>query len=478
MDGPLSNIIENNEAVLSGFTSPGGVTRIREEAEVTVPAEIIVAATDRRLVLAPRSDSSKTVSVPYGDIATVTVEDGDVSVTTTEGTAFECELSGVEGISETAARQHLHWLGAVRSDVLGCRNDVELAAGEIERLAENLDWDEALDRYEQARSRLDEAIVRVLAADPIDATVLAPELTAAGRALERARARLSLERAESQLDLARQLLGTDAHDQCRKVLRQVQKYAALADGCGHAVQRGDRFQFGEQRALQRELDTLRWRVGAFAAELVTSAHDACVDAQDSPSRGAALTNYREALERYGHALALEAARDERQLIDTPDAVRSERDRVAAQLIDLHELSADQRWDDGVDRQEAGDQEAAIQACLGAKDHFERARDLAAAFAPDRHDSIAGRLDTVADIVAQMRTARDVSERPPESEGNHDDGTVSDLTEIDTHHDIVFKADGLTEPRSDGGEQSAAPRTNGDTEPEHEEEQASLDERLN
>ena len=446
MPGPLEDIIDDTEGALSGFVSPDGVTRVAAGERLTVGEPIVVALTDRRLVVSPRDGDGRTLSIPYSDVVSVTVEDGEVGLTTTDGTIFEWSLSGVAGVSAAEAGRHLRWLGALRGDVLGTRNDVELAAGDIEQAAADLDWAAATERYEDTRRRLDETLARVFAAEPIDPDELAPELTEAGRALERAHARLHARRAESRLDLAQQLLETDAHDQCRKVLRQVQAYAERAQGCGLTVQRGDRFQFGEQREIQRELDELRWRIGAFAAELVTSARDACVAAQDTPARAEAITAYRRALERYGHALALETAREERQLIDSPEAVRRERDRVAAQLIDLHELTADEGWDEGVDRQEAGDREAALQACLDAKGHFERAHDLAVEFAPDRGKPIAARLDTITDVIAQMRTTAEVSERPPEGEARDDGrGAAADLTEMDTHHEVVFEAEGLTEP---------------------------------
>jgi hypothetical protein len=481
MSAPLRNITDDNEAVLSGFASPDGVIRITAEDRLAVEEPIVVVSTDRRLIVTPRSGAGKTtVSVSYADLASATV-DGGVTLTTTEGTVFECELSAVPGVSPAAARRHLRWLGGLRSDVLGCRNDVELAAGEIERLAEDLEWDDASARYEQARQRLDGTFARVLAVEEVAPDALAPELTAVDRALERAHARLHARHAESQLDLAQQLLETDAHEQCRKVLRQVQAYAGRASGCGHAVQRGDHFQFGEQRDLQRELDSLRWRIGAFAAELVTGARDACLQAQETLVRAEAITHYRRALERYGHALTLEDEREERQLIDSPAAVRRERDRVAAQLIDLHELAASERWDDGVDRQEAGEQAAALQACLDAKDHFEVAHGLTVEFAPGRSGVVANQLETIADVIAQMRTAREASERPPETEAREaagQDPSASDLADIDTHHEVVFEADGLTRPagESDGG-RSPEQEQNGD-DPDADGEQASPDERLN
>lgn len=473
MSERLKNIIADNERVLSGFVSPNGVARVTDSDTLAVEEAIIVAATDRRLILTPRSSAgTDSLTIPYDDLASATVDE-EVTVRTADGTVFRCGLSAAPGLSEGNARRHLRWLGRVRSEVLGCRNDVELAAGQIERRADDRDWEGAIESYEQARQQLDETLATVLAAELADPTALAPELATAGRALERAHARLYVRRASSQLTFARQLLETDAHEQCRTVIGEAQEYAAQARRCGLTAQRDDGFQFGEQRELQRELDELRWDIGAFATELLVSARDACLAAAETPTRSEAITHYREALDCYGNALALDDARENRQFLDSPASVRRERDRLAALLIDLHERIADDRWSDGIDRQEAGERDAAIWACLDAESHFESARELAAEFVPERRDAIVARLDTIADVIEQLRTAEDIAEHPPETDDG-DGRSVSELMEIDTHYDLVFEADGLADPhpderRDEEDAESEAP------DPEEMDEQASPDE---
>jgi hypothetical protein len=411
-------------------------------------------------------------------------------VQTVEGIAIEWSLPTAESLSRTL-RRHLCWIGDVRSRIRSCRNDVDLAAGEIRNLAGDRAWDEAIDTYEQVRAQLDEVLNDVFCTEWVLESRLAPELTEIERTLEKAHTRLSIERAQSQLELGRQLLANGDYDQGRTVLRQTQQYHSRAKQQLEAVQRGDGFQFGTQRTLEGDIQRLGWQLDTVAAEPIRQAREAKTKARAADNLDEAVSRWELVFQRYGYLLTLECESDEPTFAGDRDAIRRETVQAAKRLIDRHSTLADVFWDEGADRQAAGDHETALRCCLDAQQHLERAHELTTVFQLDRATQIAPRLETMADEVMRMRSVHGESTAPAETEVTGADQTespstdgetatgrpergdaderplpsASELAEIDTHHDITLDAETLqarpaaemrTESESDDVESEQVP----------------------
>lgn len=442
------------------------MTRIKGEDRIDIGQTVVTAVTDRRILFStPVEDGSGAVSLDYAEIASISVVDETLILQTADGIGIEWSLS-VDGSATPELQRHLCWIGDLRSRIRSCQNDVELAAGEIRTLASDMAWEEAIESYQQTRSQLDALLNDIFATEPVAGPALAPELTEIERTLEKAHTRLFIERAESQLELGRQLLENGDYEQGRKVLKQTQQYRRQAKQNRSEVERGDAFQFGAQRSLKEDIQSLGWKIETVAAEPIRQAHEAKIKAQAADVPGEALSHWEQAFRRYGHVLTLEWGSDERKFTGDPDRLRDELEQAATELIDLHGKLADDSWNEGVDRQEAGDQKAALRHCLDAQKNLERAHELAATFQPDRVDQIASRLETMTDEVMRMRhastpeageaqgsmgpaeaergdtfvrSAGNESEAESEGEGSAERGlpSASELAEMDTHHDITL-----------------------------------------
>lgn len=464
--GYLNSLISDNETVFGSFRNEDGVTRIKGEDRVDIEQPVVTAVTDRRILFStPVEDGSGAVSLDYAEIASISVVDETLILQTADGIGIEWSLS-IDGSATPALQRHLCWIGDLRSRVRSCQNDVELAAGEIHTLAADMAWEEAIESYQQTRSQLDTLLNDIFATEPVAGPDLAPELTDIERTLEKAHTRLFIERAESQLELGRQLLENGDYEQGRKVLKQTQQYRRQAKQNRSEIERGDAFQFGAQRSLKEDIQSLGWKIETVAAEPVRQAHEAKIKAQAADVPGEAVSHWEQAFRRYGHVLTLEWGSDERNFTGDPDRLRDELEQAATELIDLHGTLADDSWNEGVDRQEAGDQKAALRHCLDAQKNLERAHELAATFQPDRVDQIASRLETMTDEVMRMRhastpeageaqgsrgpaeaergdtfvrSAGNESEAESEGEGSAKRGlpSASELAEMDTHHDITL-----------------------------------------
>ncbi|MFW5973899.1 MAG: hypothetical protein ACOCPZ_00780 [Natrialbaceae archaeon] len=438
------------------------MTRIKGSERADIGQTVVTAVTDRRILLAtPFDDGSGAVSLAYDEIASISVVDGTLALRTTDGIGIEWSLSAEEAASPVLCR-HLRWIGDLRSRIRSCRNDVDLAAGEIRSLADDLAWEEALARYREARDRVDALLNDVFATAVLDQSRLAPEVTGIERTLEKAHTRLFIERGESRRELARQLFENGDYEQGRKVLRQAQNDHARAKCYREAVERGDAFQFGTQRTLEADLKSLRWKLDTVAAEPIRQAHEAKIKAQAASDPAAALPHWERAFRRYGHVLTLEWGSDERDFAGDPERVRRNVDRAAARLVELHGARADERWNAGVEHQERGEHKGALRCCLDAQHHLERAYELAAEFRPDRVESIASRLEAMADEVMRMRHDAPAEDTPPEAEESPEQTpepaareresgesaaerslpSASELADIDTHHDITLDSEDL------------------------------------
>lgn len=456
----FEDIITENETVYGSLRNPSGITRIKDGDRLSVDQCVVTLVTDRRILFTTPGDGCEgVVSLEYEEVSAVSIpEQKRLQLRTAEGIGLDWPLTESMECSDGIV-EHLRWIGTVRERVRRCRNDIDLAAGEIRSRAESLDWEEAREVYRDARNQIDELCNLVYTTEPIEPTVLTPELTAIERTLEAAYTRLYIERTRSQLDLGRQLVENEDYEQARKVLQQTQEYYDYAREREDTIQRGDAFQFGAQRDIKEELDRLGWKIEAVAAEPLKMAHEAKINAQMADETVETLGHWERAFERYGHVLTLEWGSDERNFTGDPAEISAEIDRAAKRLIDLHGEVADLRWNDGARLQAEGEQKPALQACIHAQEHLERAHELAAEFEPVRADHIGVRLEKMADAVMRMRNA-DTAPATAESESNADPEepepttdstaeqkssglpTASELAEMDTHHELTLSAEDL------------------------------------
>lgn len=448
----FDSIIADSESAVGGFRSRDGVVRLAEGERKPVDRTVLTAVTNRRLlVTTPNDDESGTVTLPYEEIASITVGDPVLSVTTTDGVGLEWRGTQLPNALGT----HLAWVGGIRARIRTLSNDVELAAGSIRTHADNLDWEAGLDVYRETRDELDDLTNDVFQT-PVPESALAPELTNIERTLETAHTRLFIERGRDRLELARQLIENGDYQQGRKVLRQVQLDHRRAEGLRAAVERADAFQFGTQRDIAEDIESLGWQIETVAAEPIRQAHEAKITAQSADDPETAVEHWEAAFAGYGRVLTLEWGSDERDLSGDPETVRPELEGAATRLIDLHSRLADDCWNEGAASQTAGETKAALQCCLDAQRHLERAHELAEEFAPDRVGTIAPRLETMADAVLRMRHAEPAAEDPPTdatpdpAEPAPDDAPVPDdglpsaeeLADLDTHHEITLDSESL------------------------------------
>lgn len=477
----VNSIISETEVVHKSFRTPGGVTRIRGGERVAVDQTVVTAVTDRRILFTtPVENNSGAVSLEYDEIASISVVDDTLAVRTIEGMGIEWSLPESK-TADSALGRHLSWVGDVRSRLRSCQNDIELAAGEIRTLADDLSWEEAKATYREAREQLDELLNDIFCTEPISLSTLAPEVTDIERTLERAHTRLFIERAQSQLELGRQLVENGDYEQGRKVLKQAQDDHARARRQRDAVERGDAFQFGTQRTLREDIESLGWKIETVAAEPIRQAHEAKIKAETADSPSEELTHWEQAFRRYGHVLTLEWGSEKRNFAGDPETVREESQQAARNLVTLHSARADEYWNEGVDRQASGESKQALRCCLEAQEHLERAHELATEFQPDGVSAIAARLETMADEVMRMRhgkaTEQDTDAPQAESPEESDSAetakaessaeptdppaadetesetpaiasserqlpSASELAEMDTHHEITLDSEDL------------------------------------
>lgn len=459
----FSNIIDDNEVVCGTLTDPAGITRIKAGDRLVVDRTVITVVTDSRILFTTPEDGGEgAVTLAYDKVTSISVRDGEIlELTTADDIGLEWPLSA-ESSATGGFVSHLTWVGDIRSRIRSIQNDVDLAAGEIRACAETLDWEEAESAYGEVRERLDDLSNQIYATEPIDAVVLAPELTEIERTLEEAYTRLYIERAESQLELGRQLVENGDYVQGRNVLQQAQEYYGRAQAKSDAIQRGDAFQFGAQREVQEDLESLGWKIETVAAEPIKQAHEAKIAAQSSTEAIEKLTHWERAFNRYGHVLTLEWGSGDRNFAGDPYKVRTEIERAADNLIELHGAVGNDRWNEGAELQTDGESKAALQACLDAQEHLERAHELATEFDPSRAEEIGSRLEKMADAVMRMRNAEgastsetqettdatetaDTGESQSEStQSDESPGlpTASELAEMDTHHELTLTVDEL------------------------------------
>ncbi|MEF8785004.1 MAG: hypothetical protein V5A45_03650 [Haloarculaceae archaeon] len=474
----------------AAFTSPEGLTRISGEAERRVSFPVVMVVTDERILFVAGDQTDGEIgadagSLAYDDLAAVAIEGTNPSIlalSMANGVRWEFPLPDADPEVVDSVVRHLRWVGELRSRLVACRNDLELAAGEIRACADAMDWDEAEAVYAEHRESLDQLIGAVQWTKPIADDVIAPELTEMERTLERAYARLCIEHAQSQLELGQQLIENEDYDQARKVLQTAQQYYDRASGRADAIERGDAFRFGEQRELLEELDRLEWEIEAVAAEPIRRAHEAKIMGKNATQTAVAVDHWETAFRRYGNVLTLDWGTEGRSFAGDPAEIRAEMHRAAATLVDIHTTLARTKWNEGVTLERNDDIKNALRACTDATDHLDRAAELAAEFRPDDASAVEQRRDEMKSTLQEMRDTGTVdsndsepsdpdsgdqaadteqSAAEPAAESEQSLREAEDLLTLDTHQEITFDAtvegevgdDGRRDQRDRGDEET-------------------------
>jgi len=464
---PLPDIRDDTEAARAIWISTQGCVRKTRERVHQISVPIATAVTDRRLLFLTqgekRGEPDEVYPLPYSEIASVDTEEETLLVTTTEGVVWRVPFPDSPRMESVL--RHLQWIGHVRGDVLSVGNDVELAAGEITENAYSLDWDQARSTYERVRERLDETVVAVQLVEPVATHHLAPGLTDIERTLEQAHARLYIERAKSTLSLARHLIENEEYERAREKLREAHGYYDQAREQSDAVKRGDAFQFGPQRELQEELENLRWEIETVAAEPIRQAHEAKIQAKFVTEPRKKLDHWERALRLYGHVLTFGWDDTEENLAGDPAEVQTDRETAAEHIVELRKALARETWDTGATHQRQGKITAALEHCLEAVEHLERVCELTDSFDLAEETEIEHRLDQMREVVDQLREGPDESATATDADGGETDSTadtetdrdeeqtsgdtahsfrddeipsVSELADIDTHHEITLE----------------------------------------
>ncbi len=463
-DEMLDNIISDNERVRAAFTSPEGLTRISGAEERHVSFTVVMVVTDRRILFVAGESATEELgpdagTLAYDDLAAVAIEGADPAVLTlsmADGVRWEFPLPDVEPEVVGAVVRHLRWIGEVRSRLVACRNDIEMAVGEIHECIDGMEWEAGVDIYEAQREHLDQLICAVQWTEPIDDEVIAPELTRMERRLERSYARLFIERAKSQLELGQQLVENEDYNQARKVLQSVQDHYESARDRADTVERGDAFRFGEQRELRDELDRLEWEIEAVAAEPIRRAHEAKIQAKSERDLAVAIKHWETAFRRYSSVLTLEWGEDDQRFAGDPEDLREEMEAAADSLIEGYCDLAREKWDEGVTLERNDATKSALRACSTARDRLDRALELADEFDPQQGQVIEQRREKMEEALREMRETATVDRTSSDTETDEADETEStspsraeELEEMDTHQEITFDAT-VDEGAVDGG----------------------------
>lgn len=334
--------------------------------------------TDQRLVfLNPAGDKSVCSSLEYGDIADLNgdAESGPVvAATTTEDVTWRFALPTANPQVVDAVARHLRWVGEVRRRVRAFADEMDSIARDIRDAAQAGNWEEATDRYERARNRLDHLTCAVQFTEPIDDQVLAPELSVLERKLEGAHVRLFVERAKADLETANALIAEEDYDRAMSVLSRARNLARLAGDQRDAVKRSDAFQFGTQRELEDAIQRLEWTVDTVAAEPLRLAVDARIRAQQAESRQLALEHWEAAFVRFGKLQRLELA--ETPMVDERAKIEAGREIAGEQLSRLYETLGREKWIEAAQADLNSHSVAAVEAYERAEEYLTGAAAMA------------------------------------------------------------------------------------------------------
>lgn len=467
----FQSITSESETVRAAVVGAPRLERHEAKAQRTVDVPIAMVVTDRHVRFAaagalgdPTADEAG--SIAYRDLAGAAVTRGVLELSTVDGITWRVPLPAADAAAEDAIARDLLWIGELRSRVVAARNDVELAVGRIESAAGERAWDEGTKRYTAARTTLDDLVQSIDLTDGVAEVDLAPELTSMERRLERAYTILLIRRAQSRLTLGQQLMENGDVEQAAEVLDTA--YGDYEEASAHAtaLERGDAFVFGEQRAVETRLERLRWEMEAVAAEPRRQAHEAKLLARATADPDETLEHWERAFHRFGSTLALDWGDDEFVAQDR-EAVREELANAAGQLLAIHQTLARTSWDSGVEHHADGEVKAAIRKLESAVDHLERAHEIALEFRPEAASDMEARLESMRNGVRRVREHgapdSDGTTPPEESPPRESDViTANELSDMDTHQEITL-GPGAEVGTSESGGSAAGPTL--DLEPE-------------
>lgn len=469
----VRDITNDNERVRAALISKNGLTHIEGGSHRELDATIGLGVTDRRIVfVTPPGGGHEAASIPYHDLAGVEyhIDTRVIEFIDCDGERWRYKLPASHIDVVQATVRHLQWIGEVRSRIVACGTDVDLAAERIRDLVDEMKWEEATAAYEEIRERLDQLIVAVQVTEPIADDILAPELTAMERTLEEAHVRLYIERANSDLELATYLVENEEFERANTVLGRAAEYQTFASGQRAAVERSDAFEFGRQRDLKESIQELEWELDTVAAEPIRQAHEAKILADMAGSDAEEIEHLEDAHRRY-------TTLDELgwDVGHVSGEIDNARDSVGQRLLDAYIGHARSRWNRGADHQDAGEITAALEACLDAREYLDRAMDLAATRESDRLVTFEQQLERMDEMIASLRRDRDAADdatttadesrvAEPEPSPSPDDTesakvpSIDDIETIDTHHDITLD---LPDPQESTASESAESTTESD-----------------
>ncbi|WP_284007268.1 hypothetical protein [Haloarcula pelagica] len=401
---PLStHLRETERARYVAWNKKRGVTCIHGGPDTYTPSgsyRAFAVATDTRLLFVvggDGSDGDRVFSLPYSDVLTV-----------------ETTANFLASTLELVAEGKQRWQFA-------CRGDLDPVAGYVDEAvqcwtrAETL-FDRADDRVCEARNavedgRLDTAVEALDAAETHLADArdhlgeLGPGAVARGTA---AADDIEHDAADTRGRLAA-TRGARAHESARTAWDDGE-YAAAYDAyerAREAYQRARSLGVSDL-PLEERLATVDGECEQLARAPIERAREAADAARAADDEQATIEHWETALERYRTALALDWGRDRRfdgdpeqlrtAVTDTATAVVDARRRVAQDRLDLSDWLA-----------KSGDEEGARAALREARDHFERAHEVAAELVPDRRDRTTEDMASVAERVARLDADRGASD---------------------------------------------------------------------
>jgi hypothetical protein len=385
LEALVSNFLENHtyerEHARAALVNREGITRIEDEVRRTVPSPVIVIVTNARVIFVTPDDELGLEEglLDYGDLTEIGVDAGRpnlVKLTTKEGIIWRCILPDADPAVVAAVKNHLRWIGALRSRTVELEADIEETADTIRGYADEMDWEAARAAYERERNRLDRLIADCNVTDTVANPVIAPELTDIARTLEEAHVRMYIEQARSKLELARHLVEREEYESAADALEETRDIYQAARGQSEAVRRGDAFQFGRQRELDEDLQRLDWEIESVAAEPLRQANDATVRAKETEDPATTIEHREIALDRYNRVLELDWLDIDPGVEGDPEEIRQHRTETIKRLVSLHAEIARERWNQAVYRQRASDVGASLERVNTAVTHIERAHELA------------------------------------------------------------------------------------------------------
>jgi tetratricopeptide (TPR) repeat protein len=449
--GFLRQIIDEEERVRAGFVNPHGITRIEETGGTQLSQTVVMVLTDRRvLFVTPNGEALDGGSLDYGELATVEFHHGrtpSLSLSSVEGVDWQFAIPDADSSTIEDVEKHLTWIGDLRRYLRRLEDEVETTAATIRDHVAAQEWTAAQETYTSKRDDLDRLFVAIEVTTPVANHVLAPGYTEMERTLEEAHVRLYIERARVELDRGLDAIDEGTYDRALTDLEQAQTYYERARDQRDVVARGDDFQFGTQRELAEDLESLAWELASAAGEPLHGANEAYRQAKAAEDAAQAREHWHDALELYTLFLSLDLGDSEASFADDADKVLAKRKEAANSLIEQYSNLARDTWNEGANRERAGETDTGLSKLETARDHLARAQDLAEEFNPVEAAEIQTQLEQMTETLANLR---DADEQPTDSAPSHSAATDPSTTERPSQSD---------HDTDNSPEESGAPDTN-------------------